>query len=170
MASAPTEQQFDSPQQNLLTLSGEIRNTIYRYVLHEDYINVPDGTLALSQPGLLQVNRQLRKEASDIYYEENIFRFEIRGLNIDTLLEWSRSSPRRQHATIDLRFDGTIFWTDLLKWLKAYYDFEPRDMGDLTDCPHSLIRTAARMFDIVQTLRDNGLSWEEVEEHLETWY
>jgi hypothetical protein len=170
MASALTEQQSDSLQQEFLTLPAEIRNIIYRYVLHEDYIYAFDGTLPPSQPGLLQVNRQLRKEASEIYYKENIFRFEIRGFNIDTLLEWSRSSPHRQHATLGLRFDRTILWKNLLKWLKAYYDIELRDMGHFTDYLHNSIRAAARMFEVVQKSGDKGLSWEEVEVNLEMWH
>ncbi|EMC96951.1 hypothetical protein BAUCODRAFT_48719, partial [Baudoinia panamericana UAMH 10762] len=57
----------------LLNLPGELRNYIYRLALVEDdHIKISKNSKPL-QPGILQVSRQCRKEASDIYYQENIF-------------------------------------------------------------------------------------------------
>jgi hypothetical protein len=63
-----------------------------------------------------------------------------------------------------------MVWKNLLKWLKAYYDFELRGLNDFTDYPRKPVRVAARMFRAIEKLEDKGLLWEEVEENLEMWH
>lgn len=59
----------------LLSLPAELRSRIYDLALTQaDYITVtPD----LRQPRLLSVNRQIRKEARNIWYMSNTFDFRI---------------------------------------------------------------------------------------------
>ena len=54
-------------QSGFLGLPGEVRNTISRYAITTDkWINLSDR-----KPGLLSVNRQLRRETEGLYYREN---------------------------------------------------------------------------------------------------
>ena len=67
-----------APQQEcrLLSLAPEIRNRIYRYVLVEDEDSdiIIDSDHALpAHPSLLHTCRQIRHEASEIYFAENVF-------------------------------------------------------------------------------------------------
>jgi len=84
---------------DLLGLSGELRNKIWRYVLVDDQpIDVTCKIVAGRKPlrsrgsksnpidltndsplraRLLAVNRQIRQECASIYYGENVFQFEI---------------------------------------------------------------------------------------------
>lgn len=66
----------------LFSLPPELRNSIYRLALaKDDAILVtsspwPDGTIPNSvMPGLLRTCRQTRNEASNMFYDINIFRF-----------------------------------------------------------------------------------------------
>lgn len=70
-----------TPRVSFMDLSGELRNQIYREVLHfEDEIMIGHGDengdrsdSRAKMPSLLQISSQIRKEAISIYYGENTF-------------------------------------------------------------------------------------------------
>lgn len=77
----------------LLSLPAELREMIYTFALtDDDCVEPTDG-----KPALLQANRQVRREASPIYYTLNAFAF---SLSSDTQLRaWLRSlGPFAQHV------------------------------------------------------------------------
>jgi len=57
----------------LLALSGELRNSIWRFALVEDKPIDITSKVTPTEPALLAVNRQIRKECTGIYYGENAF-------------------------------------------------------------------------------------------------
>ena len=65
---------FHRPR-NLLSLPGELRNQIYRYVLLSDRSFPVQIQFAPLHTAFLRVNKQMYFEASDIFYCENTFRF-----------------------------------------------------------------------------------------------
>ncbi|KXT18396.1 hypothetical protein AC579_8180 [Pseudocercospora musae] len=71
--------QNPSATSKLLNLPAEMRNWIYREALCEDsWIKIDQDTFA--QPALLRTCKQIRHEASSIYYHEN--RFEVAALDM----------------------------------------------------------------------------------------
>lgn len=58
----------------LLTLPGELRNRIYRFVLCQNHsIWITRLTWPTHQPALLKTNRQIRTEATRLFYHGNVF-------------------------------------------------------------------------------------------------
>lgn len=58
----------------LLTLPGELRNRIYRFALCQNHsIWITRLTWPTHQPALLKTNRQIRTEATRLFYHENVF-------------------------------------------------------------------------------------------------
>lgn len=79
---------------NLLTLPGELRNLIYGYVLEEDIHFCVHHMLhecfvrnQLKLPPLLQVCRQIRIEATSIWFSEAIFQYH----SLPQLERWLKS-------------------------------------------------------------------------------
>lgn len=73
-------------ESNFLKLPPEIRNRIYRFVLHhpDDIWITKDG--GIPEPGLLSVSKQVRAEAYGVYYHENEFRCVVMYYDPATLL------------------------------------------------------------------------------------
>lgn len=159
MDEGPFEDSRDSP---LLGLPAEIRNSIYRLALVEDIIRItPQNLAGASQPPLLQVNRQIRSEATSIYYQENQIIWYLQDYNAKNLLKWEASSEVRSETEIRVNFEGKPIWTNVLEWLKAAYEGEVNGV-ELRNDGHgdSATHVVARMFAI---LDDESLEWEEVE-------
>jgi hypothetical protein len=76
-----------------LSLPSEIRNMIYCDSLVEKSINV---TASTTQPGLLQVNRQIWREANLIYCKENSFHWNIWAFDATNYIAWCASSNERR--------------------------------------------------------------------------
>lgn len=62
------EKPKSDPKPNFMTLPAELQNLIYRFVLHEAETIVIDKKSPPAQPALLQTCRQIRNDASGIYY------------------------------------------------------------------------------------------------------
>ena len=57
----------------------------------------PSGSVGRkAQPSLLQVNTQIRREASGIYYNENIFTVFVEDFDAGSYLKWCSSSDLRR--------------------------------------------------------------------------
>jgi hypothetical protein len=105
------EQPEDSRDSQLLSLPAEIRVIIYKYVL------ISNGDIGMvnyaHQPRLLQTNKQVRNEALDLYYKENIFNWRVQHYDALAYLKWCRSSPHRQDACVTWHFHGKRRWDNL---------------------------------------------------------
>jgi hypothetical protein len=154
-------------------LPGEVRNLIYRFTLLEPAnIKIQATPQPEQQPTLLQICRQIRREALGIYYNENKFAFSIADFDASVLIKWSCSSPARRGCPKHLLFQApprSGSRQNLLVWLKAYFEGDVTSMGG-TKIPSSgrSQRKAARpLFEMVGRMKEEGMSWEKVAAHLE---
>ena len=160
----------DSLQSRLLSLPPEIRNTIYRYALVQGKISVRAPAFATAeQPALLQVNRQIRTEAINIYYHENEFLWLVEDFDATATAMWQQSSEARAQASHIFEFEGRRVWDNLFKWLKAFYSDETSGIGPvrLEQGGAEVVVAASHMFEVVRELRSQGREWEHIRPILE---
>ncbi|KAK5117159.1 hypothetical protein LTR85_008927 [Meristemomyces frigidus] len=120
----------------LLALPPELRDEIYRFALVEEKI-VVDATRHTT-PGVLRTCRQIRKEASPIFYRENAFVVVAMDLRAPVPVQhWFNHRVPDKRRTIKDR--GDMNWVNLKAWLQIYHE-QPyfgfggkaaRDDGDL---------------------------------------
>lgn len=150
----------------LLALPAELRNAIYRFALVEnDRIQITDQKPPPSEPGLLSVNKQVRKEARGIYHKENIFRFHVADYDITILLKWCAVSFRRRTSRFNYLINRSHNWPTLLAWLKAYYEDRCGKVGERHDKEPCLIYS---LFSMVGEMKvEQKLTWDQVATNLE---
>jgi hypothetical protein len=152
----------------LLSLPPEIRNIIYRYALVEDEIEIdPPMSPVPEQPSLLQTNRQVRAEASDIYYKENEFVWCIEDFNVEAFVAWSESSRATKRSTLVMRLDGKPTWANLVWWLGVYCTRKAQGLGFSEEDVHPMVTAAEQLFKLASNLAKKGLRWEEIKPNLE---
>ena len=196
----------------LLRLPAELRDEIYRLAAPLKYHEVFRSRLSPyrprqrarvfttdmpppEEPALLYVNRQVRQEASAVYYKKNRFTFMIEDLNARTYIKWCKASPARRKANVaftfhyDDRFDpethrkrnpggkGEVriplawqLWPHLLYWLEQYYHRECLGIPISTEGHKShFTNTAAAVFEMVGHLgKECDMTWPQVEKTLES--
>ncbi|KAK4891701.1 hypothetical protein LTR27_009709 [Elasticomyces elasticus] len=107
----------DEQKSAFLALPPELRNRIYEYVLIDPNKISVDANLQI--PPLLHVSRQVKTEASGIWYWGNHFRRDIRDCNGELLTRFTqhyRSAGMR--CLVKLRIYGRPNWPNLFKWCK----------------------------------------------------
>lgn len=157
---------METNDSKLLSLPPEIRNIIYRYALVEGLIRVIQDPPP--QPALLQLNRQVRDEAIQIYYQENCFRWIIASYDAGKLIAWCASSKHRSTAKMLLCNSGTCSWANLLVWLKAFLDQKAPGLGSSDSGKTTGMNTAAaKLFVLAKNLRRQALPWHRVKAQLE---
>lgn len=133
-------------------MPAELRNRIYRDVLLEDEVTVDDNSHL--QPGLLRACRQLRNEATRIYYEEKAFILRVFDLRLSIPSHhWLMVDvPRVPMPRMRLLVGGAMHWDNLVEWMKRLH-------GEPTPCPAvgpeviSRVRAVSRALAIVFELR-----------------
>lgn len=87
-----------------------------------------------AQPGLLQVCRQIRAEASAIYYQENRFYHDVIDLDPDVIINFWKHAKHfltihddRTHLWLTPTRNS---WANLLRWLKAFHEDRAMIMND----------------------------------------
>ena len=150
----------------LLNIPPELRNKIYRFSLVNTgdpfYTNWVDvNHYWPEQPALLQTCRQIKQEATSIYYEENEF-FLCVGLldNMPTSQHWILTQAPCHHVTVNLVCSDKVSWSGLNTWLRRYY--EGGVSGLHTGEPH-----LQYAFRIVKAMQD--VPWSTVEKVLELY-
>ena len=113
----------------LVELPPELRNKVYRYVLlSEGPVHV--GATGFMEPPLLMTAKQIRQEASSIFYKENEFDVLIIDYDIKNCIKWDRKIKagfRRGDFVGRVSYGGSITyssrrdWENLLGWMKAYH-------------------------------------------------
>lgn len=172
---------------HLLELPAELRNSIYRYVLLGYWKNwMEDQTRPIvdiedhdfEQPSLLRTCRQIRSEASPIYYLQTHFYLTIHNfdpeivhrLHRQMVRYWSNSDNQLQNKFKHrcLVTSGPGFgWNNLMAWLKLYYDGEV-SYPKLCDCgwddeiccaaQHAFVmvkKLASSPWEVVKTLQES---------------
>lgn len=158
------------PTSPLLRLPGELRNEIYRYALVEadnEHIRISKH-IKPAQPGILQVNRQCRKESADIFYAENTFAFGISHFDAAIYISWCKSSSRRRWCQTTASVSRSQNWANLLVWLEAYWNQECGGIVGNSSKANADAKAATHLFSMVKKMRDGKmLPWEDAREVLE---
>ncbi|KAK5116699.1 hypothetical protein LTR62_007373 [Meristemomyces frigidus] len=150
-------------------LPGELRNLIYRHTLLDpDPIKITKNA-KLPQPGILQTSKQCRKEAGDIYYQENTFAFGISHFDAGIYISWCKTSPQRRWCRTNAFVSRSQNWANLLIWLKAYWD---KECGGIVGSEEGKFnadaKAATHLFSMTKKMREHGLlTWEDAEGFLE---
>jgi hypothetical protein len=148
-----------------LNLPAELRNQIYKEaVVESDAIEVSRSSVP-AEPGLLRVNRQIRKEVKDIYYRDNLFKFHLFDYDATIFIRWFGSSESRAACNWETRYHGRKNWINLHAWLKATYDGKTNGKR----VKRSLDKQAdivVGIFNIVMRMKRNDIPWETVEKYL----
>ena len=141
---------------------------IYRYSLVTGTSEVSSHQ-TLAQPTLLQVNRQIRKEALRVYYKENHFTFNIVNYDATLLIRWCQSIRIIRWYSTSYEFThGRPIWQNMLAWIKASYFSQARSIKNVENHrQHRNVAVLARLFKTATNLRNLGLKWEDVEVQLE---
>ncbi|KAK4610580.1 hypothetical protein CLAFUW4_14139 [Fulvia fulva] len=145
-----------------------MRNIIYRYVLVEQSaIRCTANTELPTEPGLLRTCREIRHEASDIYFKEDFFLVHMENYEAGQLIRWSLKLGRHLRAHLKFRFHGLNAgsWSNLLVWLEAYNKGEAPGMA-LREHRSTHV-TAVRMFEIVRKQTEKNVPWVEIASILE---
>ncbi|GIZ44280.1 hypothetical protein CKM354_000748300 [Cercospora kikuchii] len=197
MASGVAESDSIPP---LLRLPAELRDEIYRlatlmapetWALAMTFNKCPD------EPPLLFVNRQIRAEASSIYYKQNNFIFQIRNLDARTYISWCQASLTQRltaNVRLNLIYEPLLqhpehfrdplsgpgqkvfvpeerqLWPNLMFWLENYYLRRCLGVPNVEKdyLGAAFSNTAAALFDTVGRLgKGHNMSWEQVKDVLE---
>lgn len=147
-----------------LDLPPEIRNNIYEHALVEKEpiaLDQEQGTYP-AIPGLLSVCRQIRNEASAIWYMSNDFVFVIEQCDARLLNAWVGHcrDVGFPNAQVDAELHAPGFWDNLLDWChiikssseRAFQVHKQEDMDDFS-------MTVAEAHHIA--LKHVGGSWKE---------
>ncbi|KAK4575303.1 hypothetical protein LTR86_001156 [Recurvomyces mirabilis] len=150
-------------------LPGELRNQIYRYALLEpEHIKITKHSRVL-QPGILQTSKSCRKEAGDIYYQENVFAFGISHFDAALYIGWCKSSPQRRWCKTNAFVSRSQNWANLLIWLEAYWN---KECGGIVGSEEGKFnadaKAATHLFSMTKKMREHGLlTWEDAQGLLE---
>lgn len=165
----PPEQE---PKCFLLDISGELRNRIYREVLVlPESVHV--ASTGYEHPALLHTCKQVRQEATSIFFQENVFAFAIDRFDSTPLIRFRNRAPSM--ALIGGPFqqgpwlrDQSPNWQNLEEWLNQFYHCNC--IGSPT--PEYMLKIGAEvmgrltlyyiiggMFEIVKQARVAGISW-----------
>ncbi|WPB02238.1 uncharacterized protein RHO25_006872 [Cercospora beticola] len=183
---------------SLLRLPAELRDEIYRLatpLAPDAWEFTFTSANRPSEPPLLFVNRQIRAEASSVYYKQNKFIFEIQNLDASTYIAWCQASLSRRliaNVRLNLIYEPLLqipedfrdphsgpgqrifvpkerqLWPNLMFWLEKYYHRKCLGLPNVEkEYPAAFSNTAAAMFDMVCRMgRDHNMSWEQVEDVL----
>ena len=158
---------------SLLGLPAELRCTIYEYVLvASEHVLV---TAQLQQPPLSLVSRQTRSEAITIWYNKNIFAFDIWDCDATLLKAFLLHADATGHGQKNVRImnKGKKSWTNLKTWCRYVFDdkaFYVRRVHDMS--ARDAVITAAQDMAVKFSRRiasnNKEAVWSECEEMLDT--
>ncbi|KAK4613859.1 hypothetical protein CLAFUW4_08888 [Fulvia fulva] len=161
----------------LLDLAPELRNMIYELILCDSSTALsPDSKPrvlidkdTITQPPLLQTCLQIRAEASGIYYFGNRFDVVCLGFDPTDMILLTRQA---KDITISVKVHDTQTapkWANVFKWLQAYYNNEVGRLEEVWDahCEAQQWNSVAKMFDMVDMLKNRQMPWREMEKVLE---
>jgi hypothetical protein len=119
------------------------------------------------QQGLLQLNRQTRQEAIQLYYKENEFEWHFNDFDMDLWINWCQSSRDRKKSNTIYKFRGKATWANILHWFKGFYDNKAPSVAPRKDRLEGDVDAIARLFMIIKRLKKLSVGWEEIGQQLE---
>ena len=139
---------------------------IYYHVLVGENEVISIDSQDCDQPALLKTCRQIRAEASSIFYEENkLFKIQINDLKVEPQFgHWFWKETRKGCAGF---FNtGRANWNNLKHWLCLLHN-EDVAMGELWFDDDDLDVQMYALFEAVEQLR--GVPWKTAEKVLESF-
>ncbi|KAM3420915.1 hypothetical protein BST61_g4150 [Cercospora zeina] len=183
----------------LLRLPAEVRDEIYRFatpLAPNKWALIITPTTRPTEPPLLLVNRQIREEASAVYYKHNKFIFAIQNLDAKHYISWCQALPARRltaNVAFHLTYEPLLsnpeefrdaqsgpgqkvfvprdrqLWPNLMFWLERYYWREGLGLPNVgKEYPSQYSNIAAVLFEMVGKLGKVGdMSWASARDVLE---
>ncbi|KAK5733829.1 hypothetical protein LTR17_009381 [Elasticomyces elasticus] len=151
----------------LLDLPPELRNQIWRYVLHEQNA-IPVSSAASQQPALLRTCRQITRETRGIFYNENTFRITVIDLKMTVPRQhWLETGVPEPYAR-GFYLIGSLNASNLMQWCKMRHGGHGVcfRVGGLDDPCRQAVAGA---MNIVDELAAVGAQWEVVERVLDQY-
>lgn len=148
-------------------LAGELRNRIYYLALAEPQTTIINS-LKHTQPGLLQTCKQIRNEASSIYYGENCFALEIWDLKFTAQMEHEFREWIRQRGNKNTGNFGYFSRQNFKAWLKLAYQREAKSFR-LTSSKFPAYDCTSVAFELDRACYRAGVTWEATAEVLEVF-
>ncbi|KAK5739641.1 hypothetical protein LTR17_005125 [Elasticomyces elasticus] len=151
----------DEQKSAFLALPPELRNTIYELALLQGHTISVHKQLRI--PSLLHVSRQVKKEASGIWYEGNRFRHNILDCDAGLLQRFNDHCDNiDMKCPEELGIYETPNWSNLIEWCKGvhagYSESLPHDEGEDFNEVETVISSA---HDIA--IEAEGQPWEKCE-------
>lgn len=160
----------------LLTISAELRNLIYEYVLIKSKRISLRNHRSHQQPDLLRTCRQIRTEAIGIYYKDNKFAFAVHhydgmeAMDAFRLVQKYGGSIKKNFIIELCSSCPTVNISNLQAWLEAYHE-DPQVPSLRQDKRAEELdqqTLARRTFGVVKAMRSRP--WEDVEDVLESFW
>ena len=157
----------------LLELPAELRNRIYCYAVVSD-TSVPVGANSFSEPALLATSKQIRDEASPVFYAENSFNVDMSDYETTLYLLFRRKQIaifKRYGVKTKCHPTGTWRpnWQNLHTWLRLLHVgliFKNVAVRPSSNPAMNILdKTWNSLFETVESLRD--LPWSRVEDIVE---
>lgn len=109
----------------LLKLPAELKDRIYRYALHDhnELYEIPEQIPRCPAPPLLMTCQQIRQEALEAYYLENLFYYEVAKDNADTLpnIPLRILKKLKGLGRIEICTPPDHNWPNRLEWLRRIH-------------------------------------------------
>jgi len=168
-------QYIDGPiamPKGLFGLPPELRNAIYEYTLPQDGVIWVSRTRPFKVPPLLQVCKQIRNEARNIWYGNNEVWIESKDCDPSPCIFWAehrRTLDLDQDIELGIRLQGSPNWRNLAKWCEAaFHDDEfPNEVLSSDTSPAPWPEVLDRALNIALQCSEMNLSWDECEWRLE---
>lgn len=183
----------------LLRLPAEVRDEIYRHstpLAPNKWALIITSTTRPTEPPLLLVNRQIRAEASAVYYKHNKFIFSIQNLDAGHYISWCQALPSRRltaNVVFHLTYERLLseperfrdarsepgqkvflpkdrqLWPNVMFWLERYYRRECLGLPKIEkEYASAYSDIAAVLFEMVGRLgKVEDMSWESARDVLE---
>lgn len=148
----------------LLSIPPEIRNRIYRHaLLSPDHIEL---TTTLKQPALLFTSRQVRNEATKMWYFDNQFECLIDNCDARLICRFTSHLIQKftteeigKYMSVDNVIDeDTPNWANLMLWCRLVWEGKGYGPKPHVDCPPTASMVVAAT-DVANHMKNVGASW-----------
>lgn len=163
-----------SSTSRLQSLPAELRNRIYRETFnHDEPVTITSNHFP--EPALLRVCKQLRNEASPIFYGERTFKVDASHFRTDpTLIYKQKSFLVNEHFNVEMKglvviTTRSFHWPNMLIALRRAHKGYPLGKDEKSEEPIDvLVETVNSAFATARDLRD--LPWHRVEPMMERYH
>ena len=166
-----------APDSRLLNLPGELRNRIYRATFDEG-ADVTLSSNVFPEPAVLAVCKEIRSEASPIFYSERVFKIDCSEYDWISWMAYAvKASSVRLEYSVKLRHhrfgSSNPSWRNFLtalRWNHKYPCYFAVDSKASGKAPHRSIGCELMRAMITTVMKLQDVPWSRVEEILEGYH